>query len=274
MQNLKQMMRRQASGQYRDRPAIPGKAESMLPGVSRVKSAEGDPVPFPDGFSDVVEPSSGGDRARRRGTAERSGTVTTEDFDEIAPGLSAEDRAKSQAAMDNLRRRQAEGDYRSRPSIPEKTDSMLPGIVVTRQAPGPAEPARARVLNYEHLQSRIRERVGPETVRYIVSMARDGRPIPTVLCLVQHPDGTVTVTRGDLRTIARPVLDAAGQEMRFADEQEACAWAWSDLEPGLGETPASSAADEQEALASGDPQRARMERRLREGKSAGQGTAS
>ncbi|KQM39269.1 hypothetical protein [Microbacterium sp. Leaf203] len=274
MQNLKQMMRRQASGQYRDRPAIPGKAESMLPGVSRVKSAEGDPVPFPDGFSDVVEPSSGGDRARRRGTAERSGTVTTEDFDEIAPGLSAEDRAKSQAAMDNLRRRQAEGDYRSRPSIPEKTDSMLPGVVVTRQAPGPAEPARARVLNYEHLQSRIRERVGPETVRYIVSMARDGRPIPTVLCLVQHPDGTVTVTRGDLRTIARPVLDAAGQEMRFADEQEACAWAWSDLEPGLGETPASSAADEQEALASGDRQRARMERRLREGKSAGQGTAS
>jgi len=274
MQNLKQMMRRQASGQYRDRPAIPGKAESMLPGVSRVKSAEGDPVPFPDGFSDVVEPSSGGDRARRRGTAERSGTVTTEDFDEIAPGLSAEDRAKSQAAMDNLRRRQAEGDYRSRPSIPEKPDSMLPGIVVTRQAPGPAEPARARVLNYEHLQSRIRERVGPETARYIVSMARDGRPIPTVLCLVQHPDGTVTVTRGALRTIARPVLDAAGQEMRFADEQEACAWAWSDLEPGLGETPASSAADEQEALASGDRQRARMERRLREGKSAGQGTAS
>jgi len=274
MQNLKQIMRRQASGQYRDRPAIPGKAESMLPGIFRVKSAEGDPVPFPDGFSDDVEPSSGGDRARRLGTAERSGTVTTEDLDEIAPGLSAEDRAKSQAAMDNLRRRQAEGDYRRRPSIPEKADSMLPGIVVTRRAPGPAEPARARVMDYEHLQSRIRERVGPETVPYIVSMARDGRPIPTVLCLVQHPDGTVTVTRGDLRTIASPVLDATGQDMRFADEQEACAWAWSDLEPELGETPSSSAADERKALPSGDRQRARMEQRLREWKSADEGTAS
>ncbi|WP_150955145.1 hypothetical protein [Microbacterium testaceum] len=62
------------------------------------------------------------------------------DYDEIAPGLSAEDRVKSQAAMDNLRRRQAENDYRIRPSIPEKADSMLPGIVVTRPAPGPAEP--------------------------------------------------------------------------------------------------------------------------------------
>ncbi len=163
----------------------------------------------------------------RRETAERSGTVTTEDFDEIAPGLFAEDRAKSQAAMDNLRRRQAEGDCRRRPSIPEKADSMLPGIVVTRRAPGPAEPARARVMDYEHLQSRIRERVGPETVPYIVSTARDGRPIPTVPCLVQHPDGTVTVMRGDLRTIARPVLDATGQDMRFADEQEACAGAWT-----------------------------------------------
>lgn len=110
MRNLKQMMRRQTSGQYRDRPAIPGKAESMLSGISRVKSAEGDPEPFPNGFFDDVEPSSGGDRARRRGSAKRSETVTTEDFDEIAPGLSAEDRAKSQAAMDNLRRRQAEGD--------------------------------------------------------------------------------------------------------------------------------------------------------------------
>lgn len=274
MQNLKQMMRRQASGQYRDRPAIPGKAQSMLRGISRVKNAEGDPEPFSDGFFDDVEPSSGGDCARRRGTAERSGTVTTEDFDEIAPGLSAEDRAKSQAAMDNLRRRQAEGDYRSRPSIPEKADSMLPGIVVTRRAPGPAEPARARGMDYEHLQSRIRERVGPETVPYIVSMAREGRPIPTILCLVQHPDRTVTVTRGDLRTIARPVLGATGQEMRFADEQEACAWAWSDLEPGLGETPASSAADEQEALASGDRQRARMDQRLGEEKSTDEGTAS
>lgn len=61
------------------------------------------------------------------------------DFDEIAPGLSAADRAKAQAAMDDLRRRQVEGLYRKRPTIPEKADSMLPGIVVKRPAPGPAE---------------------------------------------------------------------------------------------------------------------------------------
>lgn len=201
---------------------------------------------------------------------------TAANFDDIAPGLSAEEREKAQAAMDSLRRRQAEGDYRSRPSIPEKADSMLPGIIVTRQAPGPAETAetaRARIMDYEHLQSRIRERVGPDTVPYIVSMARDGHPIPTALCLVQHTDGSVTVTRGDLRTVASPVLDAAGLEMRFADEQEACAWAWSDLEPGLGETPSYPAADEREALASGDRQRARWERRLREWKTVNGGTA-
>lgn len=59
MQNLKQMMRRQASGQYRDRPAIPGRAESILPGISRVRTADGDPVPFPDSFFDDAEPPSG-----------------------------------------------------------------------------------------------------------------------------------------------------------------------------------------------------------------------
>lgn len=61
------------------------------------------------------------------------------DFDEIAAGLSAEEREKTQAGMDNLRRRQLAGDYRSRPTIPEKADSMLPGIVVKRPAPRPPE---------------------------------------------------------------------------------------------------------------------------------------
>lgn len=88
--------------------------------------------------------------------------------------------------------------------------------------------------------------------------------MPTTVCLVRHRDGTFTVTRGDLRSIARPVLDATGREMRFTDEQQACTWVWSDLEPGLGETPSRSAADEREALESGDRQRARREQRLRE----------
>lgn len=127
-------------------------------------------------------------------------------------------------------------------------------------------------MDYKDLKSRIRDRVGIEGVRFVVSMARDGHPVTTTVCLVRHRDGTFTVTRGDLRTIARPVLDATEQELRFADEQQACIWVWSDLEPGLGETPFRSAADEWEALGSGDRQRARREQRLREWKAANRGT--
>lgn len=42
--------------------------------------------------------------------------------------------------MENLRRRHEEGMYRGRPAIPEKTDSMVPGISVVRPAPGPPVP--------------------------------------------------------------------------------------------------------------------------------------
>lgn len=65
------------------------------------------------------------------------------EFDGIAPGLSPEDQAKARAAMENLRRRHDQGLYRGRPAIPEKADSMLPGITVVRPAPGPAEPLEA-----------------------------------------------------------------------------------------------------------------------------------
>ncbi len=51
--------------------------------------------------------------------------------------LSPEDQARARAAMENLRRRHEEGMYRGRPAIPEKTDSMVPGISVVRPAPGP-----------------------------------------------------------------------------------------------------------------------------------------
>lgn len=123
-------------------------------------------------------------------------------------------------------------------------------------------------MDYEDLKSLIRGRVGDDGVVRIVSLARDGKPVPTVLCLVQHADGTYTATRGDLRTITRPVLDGAGQELKFKNEHEACAWAWSDLEPGLGDIPSYTAQEEREALASGDRQRARWEQHLREWKAA------
>ncbi len=56
MRNLKEMMRRQAEGRYRDAPEVPGKAESMLVGFSRTKRAEGDSEPFPEEFYDDEEP--------------------------------------------------------------------------------------------------------------------------------------------------------------------------------------------------------------------------
>lgn len=45
--------------------------------------------------------------------------------------------------MENLRRRHDQRLYRGRLAIPEKADSMLPGISVVRPAPGPAEPLEA-----------------------------------------------------------------------------------------------------------------------------------
>ncbi len=65
------------------------------------------------------------------------------DFDGIAPGLSPENQARAREAMENLRRRHEQGLYRGRPAIPEKADSMLPGITVVRPAGGPAEPLGA-----------------------------------------------------------------------------------------------------------------------------------
>ncbi len=63
MRNLKEMMRRQAEGRYRGAPAVPGKAESMLTGFSRVRRADGDPEPFPEEFYDDGKPSRGAERS-------------------------------------------------------------------------------------------------------------------------------------------------------------------------------------------------------------------
>lgn len=119
-------------------------------------------------------------------------------------------------------------------------------------------------MKYEQLKELVRERVGTAGVSRIISLARDGKPVPTVICLVQHQNGRFTATRGDLRTITRPIRNEAGQELTFSNEADACVWAWHDLEPGLGVTPSHSLEDEREAVASGDRQRARREQRLRE----------
>lgn len=128
-------------------------------------------------------------------------------------------------------------------------------------------------MEYENLKALVRERVGAEGVTRIISLARDGKPIPTVICLVQHDDGHFTATRGDLRTTVRPILNEAGEELTFPHEADACAWAWQDVEPGLGVTPSFSLEEERETLASGDRQRARREQRLREWEVAGGSTS-
>lgn len=63
MRNLKEMMRRNAEGEYRGRPTIPGKADTMLSGVSRVKSADGAPVPFPDSFYEDAQSETDEERS-------------------------------------------------------------------------------------------------------------------------------------------------------------------------------------------------------------------
>ncbi len=79
----------------------------------------------------------------------------------------------------------------------------------------------------------------------------DGRPLLTVVCLVRQAGRTFTATRGDHWTPARQVLNAAGQQLRFANER-AVRLAWADLEPGLAKILIYSTQDVQETRASGD----------------------
>lgn len=68
------------------------------------------------------------------------------------------------------------------------------------------------------------------TVGYLLQWAANGRPLPTFISLIPHPDGTVTATYGELRERIIPVVDEYGARRVFADEASACEWAWQEIE--------------------------------------------
>lgn len=59
---------------------------------------------------------------------------------EIPSGLSPEERQQSIARIRELVRRQQAGEFNTRPEVPEKAESMLPGIRTVRPAPAPGIP--------------------------------------------------------------------------------------------------------------------------------------
>jgi hypothetical protein len=101
---------------------------------------------------------------------------------------------------------------------------------------------------------------------YVFAWVTAGPPSPTLISLIPQPNGTVTATRGDLRQKTEPVLTESGELRIFPDEPSACAWAWQQLRGGLAAAPAYSPDQAREARASGDAQRARIEKLLRGGR--------
>lgn len=58
----------------------------------------------------------------------------------MAPGLSPEEQARVRAAMERMKKRHREGNYRTNPPVPAKLESMAPGMRVVKRASGPPIP--------------------------------------------------------------------------------------------------------------------------------------
>lgn len=119
-------------------------------------------------------------------------------------------------------------------------------------------------MNHEELFERIKGLL-PEGAQagYFLEWARDGRPVPTYICLLPRADGTVIATQGDLRTRAIPVLDENGQRRVFSDEANACEWAWEMIVLARASGPPINAEQRARNLVNGDEQRRLMAERLR-----------
>jgi len=113
-------------------------------------------------------------------------------------------------------------------------------------------------MKYSELKEKIAEKVDPSALGYVISFVRDEKQIPTGICISQRKDGTFIVTRGDLRTIADPVLDDAGEVKIFATEDAACDWVWNDIGPTVGKKVRYTEEQEQRFKESGDRQRERF----------------
>jgi len=114
-------------------------------------------------------------------------------------------------------------------------------------------------MKYAELQQRVAAtaKSGESFVRYAIAWVPTGRPSPTLVALIPQKDGTVTATVGDLREKVEPVTNEDGSIRVFANEDEACDWAWENLAPSLTYSPHYTTEQTEKALRSG---RAQMER--------------
>ncbi|WP_460772888.1 NTP transferase domain-containing protein [Microbacterium sp. GXF7504] len=121
-------------------------------------------------------------------------------------------------------------------------------------------------VDHRELQARLAALpdVGRSGLPYLFAWVTSGRPSPVLVSLLPRRDGTVTAMLGDLREKVRPLTTDDGTPRVFADEAEACAWAWGRLRTGLIDRRAPTPEEEAEAQRSGDEIRARYARVLEE----------
>lgn len=116
-------------------------------------------------------------------------------------------------------------------------------------------------MKYNELVDKVATlpRMDRASVPYLVTRALDGQPTTSTLTLLAHCDGSYTATHGDLRTQIIPVTDSQGRELRFPDEDAACAWAWDYLQKARGSVPTYDAEQTARNKASGEEIRRRWE---------------
>jgi hypothetical protein len=117
-------------------------------------------------------------------------------------------------------------------------------------------------MNYEELKEKVATLPGMDSasVPYLLTRTFTGEANTSLLTLVAHRDGTYTATQGDNRSRIIPVVDADGHEVRFANEDSACEWAWSFLVEARGRIPSYSAEQRAQWAAAG----AEIQRRFEE----------
>ncbi len=108
------------------------------------------------------------------------------------------------------------------------------------------------LVNHRGLQKLGAELVSPDFLPYMFAWVTGGKPSPAALSLIPQRNGTVTATFGDLRLKVEPVLDADGAVRVFANESEACEWAWAWLQEARTPPPLRSEAEERAMQESGE----------------------
>lgn len=121
-------------------------------------------------------------------------------------------------------------------------------------------------MDHEALRQRIAALPGGDLsfVPSAFEWVETGAPSPVLIALIPQQDGTVLATRGDLRMSVEPVRNADGSVRVFANEADACGWAWEELRTSLTDRPSYTPEQRAAAESTGDAQRARIARLLEE----------